>query len=605
MPATLSLMRGNRPWCWIVALLLPSGVAAALDCAEAAVEAEQITALRDVDPGQGVEQGRRLLSELLAQRQPCPDGEARLLAAIGSNLHILGRNHEAAQLFQQGLQGLDAATVDDRLLAVLHRGAGVALADAEAFDEALQHYLDALAASERAGDRLEFAKTAGNIGNLHNTLNDPGAAQVYHQRALAAFREADWKPGIAGSLVNLGAVSSKLASQALQADDTAAAQAHYQALLSYNEQALELFTELDNPRGIAYAASNIGLAHDRLGDSERAHAYHQRSLSLREGIGDVHGMINSLLYLSESLLKLGRLDEAEQAVNRAQSLLPEGNRGLRLEIVLQRSKIDEARGDFVAALAGQREHNDLYQDIMEADRRAQVVELRERFDAEQQAREIELLRRTEEVSRLQLQRQRLLLQGGFVVSILAIIVFVVLLSRMRLARRTTVDLRRASRTDPLTGLPNRRDLIERIEIEIRRAERDGIPFCLVMADIDHFKSINDRFGHDVGDVVLIDVARRIERAVREADRVARWGGEEFLLLLPGTDRDAGKAIADRLLTEVANTPFEVADQAIRLTLSIGVAEYRRGSSLDACLKAADQALLSGKRDGRNCVRVAA
>lgn len=583
--------------------MLSASPGQALDCEDVVVDAERITALRDSDPGQGAEQGRRALTELQARSSPCPDGEARLLAAIGSNLHILGRYREAAEQFVQALSRLDQGA-DDQLLAVLHRGAGVALADAEAFDEALAHYLDALQASERMGDRLEFAKTAGNIGNLYNALNEAGTARSYHEQALAAFREREWQPGIAGSLINLGAAASKLAVEAEQRGDVDAARNYNGELLDYNQQALELFTELGNQRGIAYAESNIGLAWDRLGEPQRGLDSHQRSLALRREIGDVHGVTNSLLYMAASYLSLDRIDDAQVAVDEAESLLPEGNQGMLLDVLARRAEIDEARGDLALALARLREYLQLYRNIMEEGRRRQVLELRERFDAEQQARQIELLRQNEEISQLQLQRQRLLLQAGLALTVLALIVVLVLASRMRLARQRTTELHRLSRTDLLTGLPNRRDIIERIEAEIRRADRHGVPFCLVMADIDHFKAINDRYGHDVGDAVLVEVARRLQQGIRDRDCLARWGGEEFLLLLPDTDRDRGRAIADALQSRIAADTFKAADERVVVSLSFGVAQHRAGASLDAGLRAADQAMLLGKRDGRNRVRVA-
>src|SRR5690606_24131559 len=131
---------------------------------------------------------------------------------------------------------------------------------------------------------------------------------------------------------------------------------------------------------------------------------------------------------------------------------------------------------------------------------------------------------------LKLQRQRLVTLLSVLIAALATALFLVLLSRHRVGVRSARELAVAARTDPLTGLPNRRHLIERMQYEQNGVERGRPPFSLLMADLDDFKTINDRHGHDAGDAVLCEVAQRLRDAVRKQDSVARWGGEEFLLL---------------------------------------------------------------------------
>jgi diguanylate cyclase (GGDEF)-like protein len=122
-----------------------------------------------------------------------------------------------------------------------------------------------------------------------------------------------------------------------------------------------------------------------------------------------------------------------------------------------------------------------------------------------------------------------------------------------------------------------------------------------MADIDQFKAINDQHGHGVGDRVLIEVARRLRARVRGQDCVARWGGEEFLLLLPDTDLAGAAALSEQLRATVAGSPCEIDGHAIGLSLTLGVCQFRSGMSLDDCVQVADEALYAGKRAGRNRV----
>lgn len=148
---------------------------------------------------------------------------------------------------------------------------------------------------------------------------------------------------------------------------------------------------------------------------------------------------------------------------------------------------------------------------------------------------------------------------------------------------------------------NRRAMLERLEEGLRRFRQDGTSFTLLIADIDRFKSINDRFGHDVGDRALIRTARCITARLRPGDQAARWGGEELLILLPRTDPGTGVDVAESLRVAVAAEPLDVPGAPQFLTLSLGVATYREGQTLDECIKAADTALYRAKVEGRDRV----
>jgi len=166
-------------------------------------------------------------------------------------------------------------------------------------------------------------------------------------------------------------------------------------------------------------------------------------------------------------------------------------------------------------------------------------------------------------------------------------------------RQMARTLHAASQTDPLTDLPNRRQMIERLEAELCRVGRTGGGFTLIMLDIDHFKDVNDAFGHAAGDHVLVEAAGLLRRNLRLHDLCARWGGEEFLILLPGSDQVQAEAVAEKLRQIIAHHPFVHQDSSITVTLSLGVASYRQGQTADACIEAADDALYIAKRAGRN------
>lgn len=162
--------------------------------------------------------------------------------------------------------------------------------------------------------------------------------------------------------------------------------------------------------------------------------------------------------------------------------------------------------------------------------------------------------------------------------------------------------------DPLTGLANRTKFLQRFEEEVDRQRRSGKPLALVAMDLDHFKQVNDRFGHLTGDMVLRETAKTLRAAVRQTDLVARFGGEEFLVLLPETDGDGAVRVAENLRRLVAEQVFRLPGNSERLhvTATFGIAQSPATAplSLDSLLEAADQAAYRGKHQGRNRVCVA-
>ena len=161
---------------------------------------------------------------------------------------------------------------------------------------------------------------------------------------------------------------------------------------------------------------------------------------------------------------------------------------------------------------------------------------------------------------------------------------------------------RLSLTDGMTGLWNRRNFDLRLEAELSRAVRFSEPFAVVFVELDQMKLVNDRHGHQAGDTVLIELARRLTEAVREVDVVARWGGDEFTLLLPKTGLTGALLLAEKIRAAVGNAPFRVDTGSLDITISVGVAAYpEHGSSGKDLVAAADAAMYRAKAGGRNRV----
>ena len=165
-----------------------------------------------------------------------------------------------------------------------------------------------------------------------------------------------------------------------------------------------------------------------------------------------------------------------------------------------------------------------------------------------------------------------------------------------------IDYARLAATDPLTSLPNRRFFDELCQLDLNRFLRFGGVSSLLMIDLDHFKSINDTHGHAAGDEVLRRVSELGKSVIRTGDLLARWGGEEFVCLLPGTDEAGATIIAEKLRSAVEVSEIVVAGKTIQVTASVGVSTFdKEDQNVDRVLLRADKALYRAKREGRNRV----
>jgi diguanylate cyclase (GGDEF)-like protein len=218
------------------------------------------------------------------------------------------------------------------------------------------------------------------------------------------------------------------------------------------------------------------------------------------------------------------------------------------------------------------------------------------------------------------------LPGWLLTSAIATVVTLCLLGLLahyivlqRMVRRRTADLnaslhaleqanrelgRRAS-TDPLTGIANRHTFYERAAAEIERAKRYGRPLSLALFDLDHFKQINDRFGHLAGDAVLTDFAAAVGAKLRDTDTFARFGGDEFVVLLPETRGAEAVFMVRRILGDLGEHRFQYDGNALSVSFSAGVAEYSGGEAVDDWLQRADSSLYRGKSSGRSIVTTGA
>ena len=207
-----------------------------------------------------------------------------------------------------------------------------------------------------------------------------------------------------------------------------------------------------------------------------------------------------------------------------------------------------------------------------------------------------------------IRESRIFLVGSAVVIILLILAIIYMVARSFIKDLQTAEAKLVSMAtrDFLTGLLNRREIYRRMEEELQRARRTGTPFSVFLLDLDHFKRVNDRHGHSAGDLVLQSVAAAMQQTVRPYDLCGRYGGEEFLVALPGTGLAEAAEAAERIRLAIGELQIRLDDcTTLQITASIGAASLEPNETIDQLVARADEAMYLGKQQGRNRVNVAA
>lgn len=468
------------------------------------------------------------------------------------------------------------------------------LEDGGDLEAALPLRLDAITQAQRDADAWRLSDARFNLAYTHARLGQ-------HERALEEVERlfqglpADASDALRSRAHNMRAIALQGAGRDREA-------------LKDTEQSLAL-AERDGDRPtVALQMANLADGYLRVGDAQRALRLAEQAHQLATELRQVSTMSLALHNQGVALIRLGRLAEGKERVKRSITLeLQSGSTAYASDGWRELGQYLEKAGDLAGATQAFEEHRKLADGLTRTDRRRALGEAQARFDMAQRQRDAELLQRQNAVREetIRAQRLRMALAAMAVASAAALAALLVMLARrLRRANAQLADANRElaaqSEVDPLTGLGNRRRLRQLL------SEPEGpLQGTLLLLDIDHFKQLNDRFGHGGGDAVLQAVAGRLQRAVREPQRVMRWGGEEFLLYLADQDPALADALAQRLLAEIASEPVALRDgrnAAVTVSLGYAVFPVPGGGAAPASERAVDlvDALMyQAKSHGRN------
>ncbi|MCD4750238.1 MAG: tetratricopeptide repeat protein [Thermoanaerobaculales bacterium] len=531
-------------------------------------------------------------------------GVAKALAGLGLALKGIG-DYGGALQYQAKALNIFEELGQKRSIGQLLNNIGLVHWHLGDLDAALDHFFRSQEIFEDLGDTQSVGQTLNNIGLIYFGLHDYRKALGFFLQDLQVSEELGDKKGVAQTLNNIGGAY-------LQLTD-------YDCALEYHRRALQIFEDLGDRRGTSGALNNIGLVFSSLGDDNRALDYYLADLQICEEAGDLRGIGESLNNIAEAYLRLGRFQEALEHATRAVDI------ATKIEAkVLVCNAHDALANTFAAlgtydkALENHRLFKAVSDELFNEERDRRVEEIAAKYDIVRKEKEIEILERDNAIRRLEIRKQRSMRDGLLVVSLLMVGIMMLLLNRYRLKERSNREIRAkneelteayeelevVARTDPLTKLSNRLDILDKLRSEAIRFERGKRNFALILCDIDDFKGFNDRYGHSCGDSILVAVSATMTAVLRRQDSVGRWGGEEFIVLLPETDLDGGRAVSEKIREAISLTRLSCDGQFFSVSMTFGVAGYDPEVGLERCIQMADEALYFGKRNGKNQVVMA-
>ena len=473
-----------------------------------------------------------------------------------------------------------------------------ALAD---YETGLSYHVEALALRERLGDKGSIALSLNNIGIIYYRIRDFERALSYFDRALALRRELGGDNRISGTLSNIG--------------DVYYDKGDLDRALTHHRESLELRRTIGDRAGIAASLRNLALIHHKQGETRQANDELTESLSMALQAGEQTIAAQAHLAFAE----MQRTDGAPAAaVQHARDALAIAEKLGAIELTRQAweqlAASQERAGDFAGAVSSLKQFQLVSATIFDAERTRRVELLERRYQVEHRETEIAQLRAQQAMADLALSREQSQRNAAIAVALMIATVGVVMYRRRVAVAQSAQQL---SMTDTLTGLKNRRFVLETIDADLAVCERKyfaagpghqplDADLLFFLIDIDHFKTINDTLGHQVGDRVLVQLAKALKDASRAADTVARWGGEEFLVICRFTHRRSASHSAERLRRAIEGCTLDVGTgRPHDCTCSIGYASYPfvrrdvRAVPWEGVVSFADDGLYLAKSRGKN------
>ncbi|MEO3680311.1 diguanylate cyclase [Rheinheimera sp. FR7-31] len=466
------------------------------------------------------------------------------------------------------------------------------------YADAMQHYVTAYQLQRGLGYKpyisdlvLSIAATYRRMGLYRDALDYIEQAELEFSSPDEAFRNAMIMHEKAYSYAELG---------------------DYQQALGLFEQSIEVYQQLDEPLWQSYSKVNLVWIYNLLKRYDEAlRVASEAELELNQLSGVDISALNTYkgllaLYRAQSLTATARANQALPYLREAEIYLNiEANPRYLLLLYRAKARAYAANSDNDTAYQWLSRYVELDQQQQQQAREQQSQLLKIQFDSARQQERNQQLAAEKQLVQQHVASLQLAQRWQYAALSLIALLLVILFSFAVSLKRRNRKLHRLAMTDELTGIANRRRIMMQAEQERVKALDTSKPLSFLILDLDHFKQVNDKYGHDVGDTVLQQMSLTVSSMLREQDHFGRTGGEEFLIVLPDTDSEAAFTIAERLRRAISDISFADTPGKMRVTCSIGLSQFRPDEPLNISLSRADDALYQAKAAGRDQTHAAA
>ncbi|MDX2129319.1 MAG: tetratricopeptide repeat protein [Chloroherpetonaceae bacterium] len=501
------------------------------------------------------------------------EGQGEALNVMGNAFLNLGQYADALEIYSRVIllfQQLGKIDGEARAL----NNIGVVYGDLGDYSNAIDYHFKSLELSRKCEDSYLESVSFLNLGYTNKLLGDYNTALTHYLKSLELKEKVGDKIGIASVLNGLADIYSALG--------------NYQPAIETYLKALKISEEYENKTGIASAISGLGETHLKSGEMEKAVYYFTHAVEITTKLGDLILRTNALLGLGRLLLSQERFDEALAQFNAAEAL-SEKTQSLDsiMRISQNLAECYEKKRDYEKALRYFRKFHNAEKETFTQESRQKVKMQSISFQLEQSQRNSEFERsRNEELQNAYRELHTL---------------HETLEAADKLKAQLVQQLEKQAREDGLTNLYNRRHLDLLLTQEFSRTNRHNRNLTLAICDIDHFKKINDRFSHQIGDEVIRTVASIFKETCRAGDLVGRYGGEEFVIIFPETPPDKAAVACEKIRVAIESYEWRKIHPELKVTISVGLCGDTTVPNHEKMLSIADAKLYQAKNSGRNQV----
>ena len=458
---------------------------------------------------------------------------------------------------------------------------------------------------------VDLARQSNSPSSLAAALNALTLLYTQMREYDKGFEVLDELLAVCANLASPGRMAQAKNTEYGLALDAQQPQRGQRALLA----ALALERQLDAGGMVAITLVNLSDSYLKENDYARALRHAHESITAARLVNNEQVEATARLNIGQALIGQGRLQEGKQSVATGLAYYERtANQPDMQAVLLEYGMALEKAGDMRGAVTAYHRERDISNQLFEKQRQKAVYELQEKYEAEKKQRQIELLSRENQLKSTEIDNRRLQQRVWWLLALVLAMASVIVGLLYRKVRHANVqlkvknqELKRQSSRDPLTALYNRRHFQEFMRSHAGKPQPScggDVVGALFLLDVDHFKHINDRYGHAAGDLVLTTIAETLHDVLRETDMIVRWGGEEFLAFLPAVARDGLDDIARRILNGMAAQVIHYQGQAIEVHVSVGFAPYPlaplgRPLTWERSVNLIDMALYLAKAHGRN------